>query len=56
MSYETLIYEQEDHVVPLTRDRPHQHDVISREVSRESKPTPIPSKGLVTCLKTCPQS
>jgi enoyl-CoA hydratase len=35
MKYETLIYEQEDHVVTLTYNRPHQHNAISREMNGE---------------------
>ena len=30
MSYETLLYEQDDHVVTLTYDRPEQHNAVNR--------------------------
>ena len=33
--YETLIYEQEDHVVTLTYNRPDQHNAISRTMNQE---------------------
>jgi enoyl-CoA hydratase len=35
MDYETLIYEQDDHVVTLTYNRPDQHNAISRTMNRE---------------------
>jgi enoyl-CoA hydratase len=35
MDYETLIYEQDDHVVTLTYNRPDQHNAISRQMNRE---------------------
>jgi enoyl-CoA hydratase len=35
MSYETLAYEQDDHVVTLTYDRPDQHNAISRKMNEE---------------------
>ena len=35
MSYETLRYEQADHVVTLTYDRPEQHNAINRVMNRE---------------------
>lgn len=35
MDYETLIYEQDDHVVTLTYNRPAQHNAISRQMNRE---------------------
>jgi enoyl-CoA hydratase len=35
MTYETLIYEQEDHVVTLTYNRPHQHNAINRAMNLE---------------------
>src|SRR3954447_12091474 len=35
MEYETLIYEQEDHVVTLTYNRPDQHNAISRLMNDE---------------------
>jgi enoyl-CoA hydratase len=34
-SYETLIYEQDEHVVTLTYNRPGQHNAISREMAAE---------------------
>jgi enoyl-CoA hydratase len=35
MSYETLLYEQDDHVVTLTYNRPDQHNAVSRTMNRE---------------------
>jgi enoyl-CoA hydratase len=35
MEYDTLIYEQDEHVVTLTHDRPDQHNAISREMAAE---------------------
>jgi enoyl-CoA hydratase len=35
MNYETLRYEQDDHVVVLTYDRPEQRNAISRQMNRE---------------------
>jgi len=35
MSYETLVYEQDDHVVTLTYDRPEQRNAISRKMNEE---------------------
>src|SRR3954469_22190779 len=35
MDYETLIYEQDGHVVTLTYDRPDQHNAINRTMNRE---------------------
>jgi enoyl-CoA hydratase len=35
MDYETLIYEQDDHVVTLTYNRPDQHNAISRKMNDE---------------------
>jgi enoyl-CoA hydratase len=35
MDYETLIYEQQDHVVTLTYNRPHQHNAVNRTMNRE---------------------
>ena len=35
MSYETLIYEQDEHVVTLTLNRPEQHNAINRVMNRE---------------------
>jgi 1,4-dihydroxy-2-naphthoyl-CoA synthase len=35
MSYETLRYEQSDHVVTLTFDRPEQHNAVNRVMNRE---------------------
>jgi enoyl-CoA hydratase/carnithine racemase len=35
MAYETLRYEQADHVVTLTYDRPRQHNAINRLMNRE---------------------
>jgi enoyl-CoA hydratase len=35
MEYETLIYEQDDHVVTLTYNRPAQHNAISRRMNDE---------------------
>jgi enoyl-CoA hydratase len=35
MSYETLKYQEEDHVVVLTYDRPHQHNAVSRKMNEE---------------------
>jgi enoyl-CoA hydratase len=35
MEYETLLYEQVDHVVTLTHDRPEQHNAVNRAMNRE---------------------
>jgi enoyl-CoA hydratase len=35
MDYETLIYEQDDHVVTLTYNRPEQHNAVNRTMNRE---------------------
>jgi len=35
LSYETLIYEQDDHVVTLTLNRPEQHNAINRVMNKE---------------------
>ena len=35
MSYETLKYEQDEHVVVLTYNRPKQHNAISRRMNAE---------------------
>jgi enoyl-CoA hydratase len=35
MAYETLRYEQADHVVTLTYDRPEQHNAVNRLMNRE---------------------
>jgi enoyl-CoA hydratase len=35
MDYETLIYEQDEHVVTLTYNRPDQHNAISRKMNAE---------------------
>jgi enoyl-CoA hydratase len=35
MDYETLIYEQDDHVVTLTYNRPDQHNAINRAMNQE---------------------
>jgi enoyl-CoA hydratase len=35
MAYETLRYEQTDHVVTLTYDRPEQHNAVNRLMNRE---------------------
>jgi enoyl-CoA hydratase len=35
MDYETLRYEQDDHVVTLTYDRPDQHNAVNRTMNRE---------------------
>jgi enoyl-CoA hydratase len=35
MRYETLRYEQADHVVTLTYDRPEQHNAVNRVMNRE---------------------
>ena len=35
MEYETLMYEQDDHVVTLTYNRPDQHNAINRTMNRE---------------------
>ena len=35
MDYETLGYEQDDHVVTLTYDRPDQHNAVNRAMNRE---------------------
>src|SRR5881275_1051276 len=35
MEYETLIYEQDDHVVTLTYNRPDQHNAVNRLMNRE---------------------
>ena len=33
MDYETLLYEQDDHVVTLTYNRPDQHNAINRTMN-----------------------
>ena len=35
MAYETLLYEQDDHVVTLTYNRPDQHNAVNRTMNRE---------------------
>ncbi len=35
MDYETLRYDQQDHVVTLTYDRPEQHNAVNRVMNRE---------------------
>jgi enoyl-CoA hydratase len=35
MDYETLLYEQDDHVVTLTYNRPDQHNAVSRKMNQE---------------------
>ena len=35
MEYETLIYQQDDHVVTLTYNRPDQHNAVSRQMNDE---------------------
>ena len=35
MSYETLLYEHDDHVVTLTYNRPHQHNAVNRAMNAE---------------------
>src|ERR687892_871835 len=35
MDYETLLYEQDDHVVTLTYNRPEQHNAVNRTMNRE---------------------
>jgi enoyl-CoA hydratase len=35
MEYETLRYEQDDHVVTLTYDRPEQHNAVNRKMNEE---------------------
>lgn len=35
MDYETLLYEQDEHVVTLTHNRPEQHNAINRVMNRE---------------------
>ena len=35
MDYETLTYEQDEHVVTLTYDRPEQHNAVNRTMNRE---------------------
>src|ERR687891_642457 len=35
MDYETLIYEQDDHVVTLTYNRPEQHNAVNRKMNSE---------------------
>src|SRR6476620_7430952 len=35
MTYETLKYEQQEHVVVLTYNRPEQHNAISRRMNAE---------------------
>ena len=35
MSYETLLYEHDDHVVTLTYNRPHQHNAVNRTMNLE---------------------
>ena len=34
MEYETLAYEQDEHVVTITHDRPDQHNALNREMTR----------------------
>lgn len=50
MDYDTLRYEQDDHVVTLTYDRPDQRNAVSRTMNRgsttrgsASATTPMPS-------------
>ncbi|HEY1591383.1 MAG TPA: enoyl-CoA hydratase/isomerase family protein [Solirubrobacteraceae bacterium] len=35
MEYETLLYEQADHVVTLTYNRPEQHNAVNRTMNEE---------------------
>ena len=35
MEYETLLYEQDGHVVTLTYNRPEQHNAVNRVMNRE---------------------
>jgi enoyl-CoA hydratase len=35
LDYETLIYEQQDHVVTITYNRPDQHNAVNRTMNRE---------------------
>jgi enoyl-CoA hydratase len=35
MDYETLLYEQDDHVVTLTYNRPDQHNAVNRKMNEE---------------------
>src|SRR5919107_1476656 len=35
MDYETLLYEQDDHVVTLTYNRPDQHNAVNRKMNTE---------------------
>ena len=35
MDYETLLYEQDDHVVTLTYNRPDQHNAVNRTMNTE---------------------
>src|SRR5688572_23237753 len=35
MDYETLLYEEDDHVVTLTYNRPDQHNAVSRKMNQE---------------------
>src|SRR3954452_6464481 len=35
MDYETLLYEQDEHVVTLTYNRPDQHNAINRTMNKE---------------------
>ena len=35
MEYETLLYEQAEHVVTLTYDRPDQHNAVNRTMNAE---------------------
>ena len=35
MSYETLAYAQDDHVVTLTYDRPDQRNAVNRKMNEE---------------------
>ena len=52
MDYETLIYEQDDHVVTLTYNRPDQHNAINRDDERASCTTPG-SASATTTTRSC---
>ena len=41
MEYETLAYEQDEHVVTITHDRPDQHNALNREMAGEGRTTAL---------------
>ena len=51
MDYETLIYEQDDHVVTLTYNRPEQHNAISRTMNRRAPPRVAALPGRRRCVR-----